>query len=166
LKIRINVPQMSLGEAMPELNHSLACLRIFGETLLPDEVSRLLGAQPTKSRLKGDVKYRSREGRETIAKEGAWLLRADDRAPADVDGQVAEIFSELTDDLNAWAALVQRYDVDLSFGWFTEHSNEGIELSPQTLAAIGVRGIRMSVDLYAPTSELGTVIKGTEVSEN
>jgi hypothetical protein len=46
-----------------------------------------------------------------------------------------------------------------------EHSNEGIGLSPQTLAAIGVRGIRISVDLYAPTNELGTVIKGTWVPE-
>ena len=68
---------------MPELNRSLACLRIFGETLVPDEITRLLGAQPTNSRLKGDVKYRSREGRETIAKEGAWFLRADDRAPVE-----------------------------------------------------------------------------------
>jgi hypothetical protein len=66
--------------------------------------------------LKGDVKYRSREGRETIAKEGAWFLRADDRVPADVNGQVGEILSKLTDDLDTWASLVQRFDVDLSFG--------------------------------------------------
>lgn len=138
---------------MPELNYSLACLRIFGETLVPDEITRLLGAQPTESRLKGDVKYRSREGRETIAKEGAWFLHADDRTPADVDGQVAEILGKLTDDLDTWASLVQRFGVDLSFGWFMKHSNEGIELSPQTLAAIGVRGVRISVDLYAPTSQ-------------
>lgn len=150
---------------MPELTRSLACLRIFGETLVPDEITRLLGVQPTKSRLKGEVKYRSREGRETIAKEGAWLLRADDRAPADVDGQVAEILGKLTDDLETWVSLAQQFDVDLSFGWFMEHSNEGIELSPKTLAAIGARGIRMSVDLYAPINELGTVIKGTWVPE-
>ena len=135
---------------MAELNYSLACLRIWGETLAPDEVTRLLGAQPTESRSKGDVKYRSREGREAIAKEGAWFLRADDRTPADVDGQVTEILGKLTDDLDTWASLVQRFGVDLSFGWFMEHSNEGIELSPKTLAAVGARGIRISVDLYAP----------------
>jgi hypothetical protein len=33
---------------MPELNHSLACLRIFGETLVPDEVARLLVRSPQK----------------------------------------------------------------------------------------------------------------------
>jgi hypothetical protein len=59
---------------MPELNYSLACLRIWGEALIPDEITRLLGAAPTESRMKGDVRYRSKEGRETIAKEGAWLL--------------------------------------------------------------------------------------------
>ena len=112
------------------------------------------------------MKFRSREGREAIAKEGAWFLRADDRTPADVDGQVAEIPSKLTDDLDTWASLVQRFDVDLSFGWFMEHSNEEIELSPQTLAAIGVRGIRISVDLYAPSNKLGTVRKGRGFPEN
>ena len=64
------------------LNYSLASLRIFGEALIPDEITRLLGAAPTESRMKGDVRYRSKEGRETIAKKGAWFLSADEQTPA------------------------------------------------------------------------------------
>lgn len=135
---------------MPELNHSLACLRIWGETLVPDEITRLLGAQPTESRLKGDVKYRSREGRETIAKEGAWFLRADDRAPADVDGQVAEILGKLTEDLATWISVSQRFGVDLYCGWFMKDTNEDIEIAPQTLAALSARGIKLAASIYAP----------------
>ena len=135
---------------MPELNRSLACLRIFGEPLVPDEITRLLGAQPTKSRLKGDVKYRSREGREAIAKEGAWFLRVDDRAPADVDGQVAEILGKLTEDLAAWISVSQQFGVDLYCGWFMKDTNEDIEIVPQTLAALSARGIKLAASIYAP----------------
>ena len=134
------------------LNYSLACLRIFGEALIPDEITQLLGAAPTTSRMKGDVKYRSKEGRETIAKEGAWLLSADERTPADVDRQAAEILEKLTDDPDKWKSLVQRFDVDFYCGWFMKDSNEDIEIAPQTLAALGARGIKLAVSMYAPTA--------------
>jgi hypothetical protein len=107
----------------------------LGEALIPDEITQLLGAAPTESRMKGDVRYRSREGRETIAKDGAWLLSADERTPADVDRQAAEIFGKLTDDLDKWKSLAQRFDVDFYCGWFMKDTNEDIEIAPQTLAA-------------------------------
>ena len=138
---------------MPLLWRSVAALRIFGETLEPDEGTRLLGSPPTKSRLKGDVKYRSKDGRETIAKEGMWLLEATDREPVDVNGQVMEILGKLTGDLGVWNSLSQGFDIDLSFGWFMQESNEGLEIAPATLAALSARGIRVGIDVYAPSKD-------------
>ena len=138
---------------MPQLWRSVAALRIFGETLQPDEITRLLGSPPTKSRLKGDVRYRSKEGRETIAKEGMWLLSATDCEPEDVNGQVMEILGKLTDDLGVWNSLSRSFDIDLSFGWFMQESNEGLEITPATLAALSARGIRVGIDVYAPSRD-------------
>jgi hypothetical protein len=138
---------------MSELWRSVAALRIFGETLQPDEITRLLGSPPTRSNLKGDVRYRSKEGRETIAKQGMWLLNATDREPEDVDGQVMEILGKLTDDLGVWNSLSQKFDIDLFCGWFMRESNEGLEISPATLAALSARGIKLGIDLYAPSKE-------------
>ena len=108
---------------MTQLWRSVASLRISGETLQPDEITRVLGAPPTLSRLKGDVQYRSKAGRETIAKGGLWLLEATDREPEDVNGQAIEIIGKLTDDLGVWNSLSQRLDVDLYCGWFMRESN-------------------------------------------
>jgi hypothetical protein len=138
---------------MPQLWRSAAALRIFGETLQPDEITRLLGSPPTSCRLKGDVKYRSKDGRETIAKEGMWMLNATDCEPEDANGQVMEILGRLTDDLGVWSTLSQRFGIDLYCGWFMQESNEGLEFTPATLAALSARGIRLGIDIYAPSKD-------------
>jgi Domain of unknown function (DUF4279) len=138
---------------MTQLWRSVAALRISGETLQPDEITRVLGAPPTLSRLKGDVQYRSKAGRETIAKVGLWLLEATDREPEDVNGQVIEILGKLTDDLGVWKSLSQRFDIDLYCGWFMRESNEALEISLATLAALDARRIILRIEMYAPSRD-------------
>jgi len=139
---------------MPQLSESMMSLRISGEALIPDDITRLLGAPPTHSLKKGDVKYRSKDGRETIAKAGTWQLTAAIRTPEDTDGQVAEILGKLTDDMSVWTSLSQQFQVDLYCGWFMTDTNEGVSISPQTLAALGARGIEFGVDIYAPLKKV------------
>jgi len=138
---------------MTQLWRSVAGLRIYGETLQPDEITRVLGAPPTLSRLKGDVQYRSKAGRETIAKVGMWLLNATDREPEDVNDQVTEILGKLTDDLDVWNSLSQTFDIDLYCGWFMQESNEGLEITRATLAALSARGIMLRIETYAPSRD-------------
>lgn len=78
-----------------------------------------------------------------------WHLAADETAPADLDAQVAAILSRLTTDEPAWTELHARYDaVELFCGWFMEYGNEGVSIEPETLSALGTRGIRLDIDLY------------------
>jgi hypothetical protein len=126
-------------------------LRVGGETLIPDEVTRLLGAQPTKSRKNGDVQYRAKDGRETIAKIGLWMLSAEHRTPEDLDGQVADTLGKLTQDLDVWAQLARRFEIDVFCGLFMRESNEGMTLSAKTVLALGARGIELGLDIYDPT---------------
>lgn len=134
---------------MAHLARSVASLRIFGDDLQPEEISRLLGCAPTKAWPKGHA-HVSKSGREFVKKSGGWLLHASDTEPENLDGQVSELVAKLTSDLGIWAGLAQRFQVDLFCGWFMEGSNEGVSVSTATMGALAERGIELSLDIYGP----------------
>jgi hypothetical protein len=133
---------------MAVIAKSVASLRIFGDDLNPEEISRLLDAQPTASSRKGEVGARG-----ATAKWGSWRLRVADRTPGDLNGQVIELLASLTSDPEVWAVLTARYRVDLFCGLFIEEGNEGFNLSVPALKALGDRGIELALDIYAPDPE-------------
>ena len=45
------------------------------------------------------------------------------------------------------------YRVDLFCGLFLERPNRGVTLMPKTMTEIGVRGIKLGFDIYAPETE-------------
>jgi hypothetical protein len=135
---------------MAQLNRAVATLRVMGDDLIPNEVSVLLGAQPTAAQVKGqEIPTKSASGFR-IARSGLWRLRTVDTSPEDVDGQVNELLSKLTSDLAVWRDLSRRFRIDLFCGWFMSSSNEGLNISPQTLQALGERGIELALDIYGP----------------
>lgn len=133
---------------MPLLNHSAAALRIYGDDLIPDEITNALGVSPTDSHTKGEIIPIGKSGRTRIPKIGIWLLRASPREPADLSAQVHEILGQLTDSPAVWQDLTARYRVDLSCGLFLEQENEELEISAESLVALGSRGIGMALDIY------------------
>lgn len=135
---------------MAHLYRSVATLRVMGDSLIPGEITDLLGAQPSEAQTKGDQLVGRKTGRVRVAKFGMWRLHATDREPEDLDGQVQEILGQLTTDLRIWADLAERFDLDLFCGLFMDVGNEGVLLSPQTLRALGERGIELDLDIYGP----------------
>jgi hypothetical protein len=137
---------------MPKLDRSVAALRFFGDDLDPDEITLLLGAAPTLGARKGGV-WLTPGGREKVAKSGTWVLEAKDHSPGDLDGQVEELLSSLTIDMSVWNDLKRRFSGDIFLGLFLAQSNEGITLSPETLYAVGSRGLILDAAIYAPPLE-------------
>jgi uncharacterized protein DUF4279 len=138
---------------MAHLHRSVATLRICGEDLDPDEITALLGCTPSSSERKGDVFTSKTSGRSRTAKLGAWRLDTSDREPEDLDGQIDEIVSKLTPSIEVWQSIAARYRVDLFCGFFMRETNEGFEISPASLAALGERRIALGLDIYSPTRE-------------
>ena len=132
---------------------SKATLRIIGDALIPDKITRLLGSAPTHAHRKGDLIRGKRTGRERKAPTGIWLLEAKARDPADLDRQIAEILDCVTPDPDIWAELSRTFRIDLFCGLLMERANEGLALSPSTLAALGNRGIELSFDIYDSIEE-------------
>lgn len=139
-------------QTMAHLQRAVASLRIAGDDLVPDEVSKLLGATPSLARTKGQ-RISLNFGRSRTARFGQWHLQASDTEPEDLDGQVAELLDQLTGDLRVWSDLARRFQVDLFCGWFLGESNEGVVISSATLKALGERGIELGLDIYGPGTE-------------
>ncbi len=129
---------------MAHLERSVATLRIMGDDLVPDEVTRLLGTLPTSAYARGEPLPSG----VTTRKLGTWRLRAQETKPEDLDGQVLELLGQVTSDIAVWDALTTRFRVDLFCGWFMGSENEGVEIAPQTMLALGQRGIKLSLDIY------------------
>jgi len=130
------------------LHRSEATLRFFGEDLVPEEITALLGVSPTKSCHKGDD-ISLIGGNVRLAKTGSWRLHATERIPGDLEAQVFEILDQLTSDAGIWASL-SRYMPDLFCGVFMNRFNEGLPLSAKALLALGERGIALDLDIYYP----------------
>jgi Domain of unknown function (DUF4279) len=137
---------------MATIAKSTATLRVFGDDLEPESVTRLLGTEPTDQYRKGETRTTS-GGRQYTRKYGMWRLGCEDCAPEALDEQIAEILNGLTDDLLVWQSVTSKYTVDIFCGVFMNESNEGFCLSPITLAALGARRIEIQFDVYASTKK-------------
>jgi len=135
------------------ISRSAATLRISGDDLLADEITRLLGASPTHAQTKGDKIVGKTTGNVRIARFGMWRLQAPKCEPEDLEWQISFIFDQLTNDLAVWESFASRYKMDLFCGLFMECTNEGMEISPESLFVLASRGIKIGLDVYGPVSD-------------
>jgi len=133
---------------MAVLNRTAASLRVGGDSLKPDEISSLLGVEPTLGQTKGQVFVGKNTGKERVAKSGMWSLKAESKEPGDIESQILALLEITTDDLSIWKNISNRYSIDIFCGFFMESGNEGIEISPKALKALGDRNIELAMDIY------------------
>jgi hypothetical protein len=136
---------------MPYLHHSCAALRIAGDSLKPDAISRLLGCSPTLGFVKGQVE--PSKGKPIIRETGGWQLDAAGQQPGNVDAHVAELFGRVNSDLSAWATLSREYEMELWCVYFTGEPDEDAQVSAGTLSVLGDRGIKLGLRIYSPAEE-------------
>jgi len=134
------------------MSQSAASLHVIGNDLDPEEVTRLLGVGPTSAEAKGD-RVEMPSGKLRVAKTGHWRLKTDRRSPADLDGQISELFSVTSQDLDDWATLRKRFVIRVFCGLMMSDWNEGLPLTALTIQALAERGAEIDLDLYAPDTE-------------
>ncbi len=139
---------------MARIQKSIVTLRIVGDTLVPDEISSQLGCAPTCSHYKGEQLNSRTKGIARVARKGSWHLESRDREPEDIDTQVGELLAQLSNDLAVWRQLEEQFKIDLFCGLFMDSWNEGFAISPKSMIALGVRGITVSLDIYAPIDNI------------
>ena len=134
-----------MAGAVACISKTHASLRIAGDDLDPASVTALLGGEPTTAHhRKGDAFGTAGMTR----RFGCWRRVARPRVPGDLDDQVRELFTGLTDDAAIWLTLSAKYQIDVFCGLFLDGSNEGIDLTPETMTLLGSRGISIGFDIY------------------
>jgi hypothetical protein len=136
---------------MPYLHHSCAALRITGDSLRPNAISRLLGCSPTLGHVKGQIE--PSKGKPIVREAGCWQLDAAGQQPGDLDAHVAELFGRVNSALPAWKTLSGVCKADLFCVYFLSEADEVVQASPETLKVLGDRGIRLGLRIYSPVEE-------------
>ncbi|HTM19921.1 MAG TPA: DUF4279 domain-containing protein [Kofleriaceae bacterium] len=140
---RTSAPTGPHAIAGREVDTASVTLRFFGDDLDPADISRILGAEPTISRRKGD---RIPDGR--TAETGSWLLSAEPMSRSSLESQIDSLFARLTQEAGLWRPLALKYRGDLFCGLWSLEWNCGAELSAEMLQRISARGLRMCFDIY------------------
>jgi len=128
--------------------YSQATLRISGHTLIPEDVSKLLGCEASATERLGQHIVGPRTGTVRVARTGLWRLQATRMEPEDLSGQIDELLGKLTSDMRAWATIRETCRIDLFVGLFMNSGNNGLSVSPAHLLALGERGIELGLDVY------------------
>lgn len=123
-----------------------ASLRVFGDTLEPEEVSALLGHAPTRAHRKGD---KVGPGGRSIEPTGAWILDSRISEKAEVEDHIESILALLTSDHDEWARLTDRFSASVLCSVFLDQYNEGFELSPRICRSLAARGLVVAFDVYS-----------------
>ena len=119
-------------------------LRIYGEELVPKEVTAALGHRPSQSWRKGDPLPSGPR----VRQQSAWFLEAPEKKKGELDEQIAWIFSRLTSDARVWKRLGKRFKMDLNAVIYLECWNRGLDISSVSMAEISRRGLRLGFDIY------------------
>lgn len=82
------------------------------------------------------------------AKFGSWHLDSDPLLPGNLDARIRRVFTSLSSDIAVWNDLTKRHRADLFCGLFLTEFNQGLALTPDTMAAIARRGLELSLDIY------------------
>jgi hypothetical protein len=139
-------------------------LRIVGQNLNPDEVTRVLGLVPTRVARKGEPKV---EGATSTWMENMWgfevLPPGKDDWPSLGDGIQALLHTigPIRDRLHAYSTGNELY---LWCGHFTSSFDGGPSLSPTLLKSLGDFGVQLVLDTYSePADEAQTRSEGVSV---
>jgi len=126
-------------------------LRVFGDSLEPDEVSALLGSKPTRCHRKGDPVTGGNSAH--VEPTGAWILDSQLSEKTEVEEHVETLLTRLSNDEDEWASLVSRFSASFHCSLFLDQYNEGLEVSPRLARHVADRGLVIAFDIYSGDSE-------------
>ena len=130
---------------------SQACLWIGGDALRPDQISAILGLEPTQSGVKGE-RYGPRHN--LVRRASFWLLKCplSDRLPlAKHLKWLLDLFEPKLDLINS---IAKGSTVMFFCGFSSENGQGGVTFDPTLLSRLANFGILFVLDLHLPEAEV------------
>ena len=130
-------------------NEAHATFRIMGETLDPDEVTRLLGIEPSFARRKGD-KFGNPK-RPVTSRTGIWALESEKSViSSDLELHLDFLLSSLGSKASILRKLVQEgLEADIFCFWMSGTGRGGPMLGADTIRRIADLGVILDFDFYS-----------------
>jgi hypothetical protein len=125
-------------------HRTFATFRVFSRDLDPDEVSRALNIEPTRS-------FRAGDKRDVGApyRRGGWLLSTEDFASRDVREHVDRLLDRLQPAAPALAHLVEGgAQCNVVCYWSTDNGQGGPQLDPAQMAGLAGLHLPILFDVY------------------
>jgi hypothetical protein len=133
-------------------------LRVFGDSLEPEEVSALLGREPSQFHRKGDKIFKTSSTSSasgsvaSIEPTGAWILDSGLSEKAEIEDHVEALLSPISNDSDEWASLTSRFSASIICSVFLDQYNEDFELSPRLAQSLADRGLVIAFDIHSGDS--------------
>ena len=138
------------GTFVAAIGETTVSLRIYGDALDHDEISRLLGCPPSSVIVKGHVRPRG-----YVELSNMWMLTRDCHAPGDLQAKIRDLLDSVSNEPSVWVDLKTRFGLDMFAGLFMTGWDEGFDLDPATLAELGNKGVKLGICIYGPSGDEG-----------
>lgn len=132
---------------MPD-ERAVVSLYLYGDALVPEEITQAIKAAPDRSLRRGEKKPSRLESSTAVAKTGLWMIRAEPAA-----GFVSEQLASLIRRIASWPGSlinlphVTDARIDIYLQANTPESSVGFEISRDLINELSVRGLRVSLTL-------------------
>lgn len=124
-------------------------LSVFPKGIDRQQVTELLGVEPTKAWNPGERHAIGLHGKTRIVDWGKWYLDGDDcSSPESVDQKIEDLLGKCTNDLRNWRILAKKGDMFISIRAHLKNWNRELNLLPHTLKLLSDRKIALNIDVY------------------
>ncbi|MEL6505679.1 MAG: DUF4279 domain-containing protein [Pseudomonadota bacterium] len=126
-------------------------LRILGDDLDPDEITRNVGCSPSRSCRMGEP-WITPGGTPLACRTGSWILDAPGNLDCPIDDlldmQALWLLSKCHGHRDFWTEISKKYEVHLFIGIFLGEKTNAFFLGPKTMNSLSEIGIGLDFHLY------------------
>ncbi|WP_299579854.1 DUF4279 domain-containing protein [uncultured Sunxiuqinia sp.] len=122
-------------------------VNFYSKDLDRHEITRLIGAEPTKSWNPDERHPIGNSNKTRITDWGKWYLTSK-RDNTDLNKKLEDLLNLLTSDLECWKKLTSKYDAWIDVAGYMENWNRGFSLKPEIMRMLSDRNLEVVFDIY------------------
>jgi Domain of unknown function (DUF4279) len=133
----------------PNCAQAFASLRLYGDDLVPEAISRVFGMPPTDAAERGDKKV-SPSGKTRVAPTGRWILESEGQVAAtELEPHIEWLLDRIEAAGIVPADLPGVTRVDICGFWVSATGHGGPVFSPELLGRLARNRLTLSLDIYS-----------------
>lgn len=129
-----------------EVDRIAIAVRIIGDSLDPERLTRMLGVAPTLAKRKGEPA--ERDGATIEQRTGIWSYALPASPEWELGDAIRTLLEQLPSDPALWESLAMEFSTDVFCALFLDAPNRLAILPVETLALLAERRLQLTLDLF------------------